>query len=1182
METKLTTDVGQLSRNLGLPENQIQATVELLDDGNTVPFITRYRKDITGGLDEQQIRDVQLAISKLRLLTDRKQTILRSLESQKVLTEELSQLISDSNSIKRLEDLYLPHKPKKQSLAVQARQRGLEPLANEILSAHAAASDLQLRAADFVDAEKGLQSSTDVLLGVQHIIAEKISERADVRSRLRRILWRSGKIVSTRIEPVEPKVPTDSVVVVADSSPPEPTPNAESSVTDVPETPTPESPADVTPDESNIAEDSQTETVAASEQTEQPVSDPTTEQTSVETSDVSPAETDQTTVSPETASPETASPETVSPETVSPETVSPETVSPETAEEPKAETTTEAATVVVETPSTETPSAEAENTDAVAEASNDAGDAKAAAASAKKEKKKADAAAAATAKAQARIKRKAEAKARKKKQRDAAYKDYYDFNEAISKLPPHRVLALNRGERSRVLRVKLVADNDVMQKETESVVLGDGHEHADFLRECIRDAFVRLLVPSLDREVRRELSDKAEIHAVEVFAQNLRKLLLQPPVHETRVLAVDPGFRSGCKLAALDQFGNVLGHGIIHLVGSADRRKRSRRRMAEMIKLHNLSVIAIGNGTACREVEEMIGDLLSKDLKDADISYVIVNEAGASVYSTSQIGREELSGFDATLRSAISIGRRLLDPLSELVKITPAHIGVGLYQHDVKSKHLRESLDAVVESCVNFVGVDVNSASPALLRYVSGLNQLTARRLYEYRQQNGPFKNREQFKEVPGLGDATFTQAAGFLKIAGSENPLDATWIHPESYEVAEKVLDRIGCSLSDLTARLPVVVNAPPEPPVAASPVKQEAASTADDTKTESPAETPEAAKETDTTAVEAEATVDSEQASELKTETVEAATAEPDSGSESTSETPAVDSAPPTQENETAVAATPEVSPESENASEESSGDNKDTAAEGNVDPAASPETEVPAIATAAVNSIADAIAKTDSATLATDLGVGQLTLQDILDMLQRPGRDPREDLPAPIFRQEILKLDDLEPNMQLLGTVLNVVDFGVFVDIGLSDSGLIHISRLADRYVSDPHEVVSVGDIVKAWVVSVDKKRRRVSLTAIEPGTEKPASERGENRKRQATSDSQPAKRRSSGKPRSQGGPRGGQRKDRQRRTTTYKPKVVKKPVVPITDNMVKGDEPMRTFGDLKQFFDVKPDDGKPNKK
>ena len=589
----------------------------------------------------------------------------------------------------------------------------------------------------------------------------------------------------------------------------------------------------------------------------------------------------------------------------------------------------------------------------------------------------------------------------------------------------------------------------------------------------------RLVLPSLEREIRREMTEAAEAHAVIVFAKNLRNLLLLPPVRGRKVLAIDPGFKSGCKLAALDEFGNLIDQVVIHLVGKAERRVEGRTKLVELVKQHSLPVIAVGNGTACRETEELLGELLTNELKDDGVAYVIVNEAGASVYSTSPIGREELPQHDATLRSAISIGRRLLDPLSELVKIDPGSLGVGLYQHDVKAKHLRTSLDAVVESCVNYVGVDVNTASPALLRYVSGLNQLTARRLYDHRSANGPFRNREQLKEVPGFGETAFVQAAGFLKIVDGDNPLDATWIHPESYDLAARVLQKLGYSSEDLRQK---------------------------------------------------------ERAADVAQKVAEI---------------------------------------------------------EGQAEQ------------------------------LAADLSAGQMTLRDILAQLTRPGRDPREDLPAPIFKRGVLKLEDLQTGMELMGCVLNVVDFGAFVDIGLHDSGLVHVSQLANRYVKDPHDVVSVGDIVKVWVMEIDKTRRRVSLTMIAPGTPRhePSTQRGRKGKASAGEGARSGRsgvrqgnglhnRRAAGAATDgsgtnqiaaeagagaggthqatnapgggagrrdirpphmgRGKPRGRQQGKPAGQHHHYQPKSKPKPLIPITKEMQEGKEPLRTFSDLMQFY------------
>jgi len=842
----IAIDFRPVAQTLQLSLRQVETVVELLDAGNTVPFITRYRKDQTGGLDEEQIRQIESRLIKMRLLAERKQTILRSIESQGKLTPELASEIEAAHSTKRLEDLYLPFKPKKQTLATTARERGLEPLADELLAAAPECANLDARAADFINTDKGVTSAADALLGVGHILAERISERADLRHKLRQILNRTGKLCSARAE----------------------------------------------------------------------------------------------------------------------------------ADEKLAQ----------------------------------------------------------------------------------GFRDYFDFHEPLEKVPQHRVLAINRGERAKVLRARIDADTEAMQTVVDELVCPPEHPHAEFIRGCGRDALQRLIFPSLEREVRRELTDWAEAHAVEVFARNLRNLLLQKPLRGRRVLAIDPGFKSGCKLAALDEFGGLIDQAVIHLVGKPERKLEGRAKLVELIKAHNLSLVAIGNGTACRETEELMSEILASELADQGVAYVIVNEAGASVYSTSPLGREEFPEYDATLRGAISIGRRIQDPLSELVKIDPASIGVGMYQHDVKAKHLRVSLDAVVESCVNFVGVDLNTASPALLRYVSGLNQLTARRLFDYRTQNGPFRNREQLKDVPGFGESAFVQAAGFLKIDGGDNPLDATWIHPESYPLAQNVLEKLDCKLNDLA---------------------------------------------------------------------------------------------------------------------------DKDSAAQ-----------------------VAERAAQAPLSDLSAQFGAGALLLKDIVSQLARPGRDPREDLPPPVFKKGVIKLDDLTPGMELSGTVLNVVDFGAFVDIGLHDTGLVHISQLANKYVRDPHDIVSVGDIVKVWVHEIDKTRRRVSLTMIAPGTERAQPQRREKRKgeprrpKPAQGQAQPAageaqaaagdaavaaparierrpgppRRQKDNRPRRQPQPAAGGPPQGAPAKPKFKSRPAPKPLVPLTQEMKAGKAPLRTFGDLKQFFEL----------
>ena len=817
MASTAVIDLGLIAQRLGLPPAGVAAAVQLLDDGNTVPFITRYRRDQTGGLDELDVRRVAECIGKARQLADRKQTILRTIQGQGKLTPELAARIASADSPKQLEDLYLPFKPRKLSLAEIARQRRLEPLAREILAADPLVANLDTRAADFIDADGEVATVADALLGVGHIIADDFSERADLRQRLRAILWRKAHLKSQRVE--------------------------------------------------------------------------------------------------------------------------------------------------------------------------------------------------------------TQGKALSKDEKH--FRDYFDYSEHVQRVPPHRALAINRGERAKLLKVRVEGPAEEMQTVAEELLVPAGHPHAEFLRACVRDALARLVMPSLEREVRREITEACESHAVAVFARNLRNLLLQPPVSGRRVLALDPGFKSGCKAVVIDECGNPLEHAVLHIIGQKEKREGAARKIVDLVQTHACTVIAVGNGTAGRETESLVSELVAGELKELDVGYVIVNEAGASVYSTSAYGREELPAHEAAVRGAISIGRRLQDPLSELVKIEPANIGVGLYQHDVKARHLHASLDAVVESCVNYVGVDVNTASPALLRYVSGLNQTTARGFHEWRAKNGPFTSRQQFLEVPGFGEAAFVQAVGFLKITGGTNPLDSTWIHPESYPVAVKVLERLGGTPEDLVTR-------------------QQAAA-------------------------------------------------------------------------------------------------------------------------------LAEKAAAFDLPGLAQELGVGRLLLADIVEQLARPGRDPREDLPRPFFKKGILKLEDLEVGMELMGSVLNVVDFGAFVDIGLHDSGMVHISQLSSRYVRDPHDVVTVGQIVKVWVLEIDKARRRVALTMIEPGSARPQpgqrAEGGQDKPQEKRTPPQ-ADRPRPPRPQRQ---RDQVRPAREPQPRVYSAKPAKKPAAPLTQAMREGKEPLRTFGDLKQFFE-----------
>ncbi|MBI1248541.1 S1 RNA-binding domain-containing protein [bacterium] len=1054
MDTTIVTDLQIVAREVGIPHDKVQRTVELLDDGNTVPFITRYRKDETGGLDEEQIRAIQSSNTKLRQLNERKRTILKSIQSQEKLTEELAEQIKRAQTQKLLEDLYLPFKPKKQTLATQARERGLEPLALEVLADDAQAKELRTRAEAFIDAEKSLPDVDAVLQGVGCIVAEVFSENAILRGRLRKLFWKTGQLTSTRIE------------------------NSGQSDKD---------------DEGDHSDfDSSEDEAAANESSTEDGAD---------SSDAASSEAEPT--SAEATPDESSSAVADQPAA--------------TAEQPAAETNAKPQKAGGKSDSKKKPTIQ----------------------EIRREKRK-------------RQKEKERAK------KDKAFRDYYDYHEPVAKIPPHRVLAINRGDRTRFLKVRVEVDYDKIVKTAEEAVIPENHSHIDFLKQALKDSLNRLIIPSIEREIRRELTEKAETHAIEVFACNLRKLLLQPPVRGKRVLAIDPGFRSGCKLVAIDPFGNVLGTGVIHLIGPQDRVEKSRSRIVEMIKQFDIQIVAIGNGTACRETEQIVASAIADELKDRDLCYLIVNEAGASVYSTSELGREEFPKFDATIRGTISIGRRLLDPLSELVKINPSNIGVGLYQHDVKAKHLRDSLDDVVESCVNYVGVDVNTASPALLSYVSGLNQLTARRIYEHRQAKGPFRSREEIREVAGIGEATFVQAAGFLKVVPAENPLDATWIHPESYEVATSLLEKLGCSLTE------VLSNVPSPPPVIEKPkpfVLKEAATEAEATEEEATEEEDAAAATGGATAV-----------AEAQTVAATAATASASSS----------------------AVATEGATPSAETASQEVSSDaSQESATPEAAEPsAAEPEAqsesvEVPPPQAAPVEigapdekhkEMLTKIAAANVEELAGDLNIGVHLARDILGALSRPGRDPRADFPPPLFRRGVLKLEDLEPGMEMMGTVLNVVDFGAFVDIGLHDSGMVHISRLADRYVGDPHEVVSVGDVMRVWVIEIDRERRRVSLTAIDPATQTEKESRPERKSggRPPKAERPQRPRNKSGHKPQSAGPGGKGKQGGKPRSMTKRAKP--KPSKPLTDAMKEGKEPLRSFGDLQQFFDMQREDKK----
>lgn len=962
-----STELDSIARDLSIPLEQVQKVAKLLDEGNTPAFITRFRREASGGMNEARILEVKRRLNLQRSLAERKSIVLKSIETQGKLSDELAAAIQAASTSKQLEDLYLPHKPKKQSLGQIARQRGLDPLATDIFLGTASDLDLAARATDYVRVDKGLTSIDEVFKGVGHLIAERFADDVPFRSRLREVLWKTGRIVTRKVETPESTEPNAAGLPTEDAAAPS----------------TDSAPA--------------TDANAAQPQPEQGAEQPPPEQ-GAQIAAALPAEAIPTEAVGETAG----------------------------ASEPN--TGDGSAT----SPDANTATSLTDQNDSVASP-----------------------AAASAADAADRKKR----RRKKKVHEHDPFKDYADFSESLGRLPPYRILAINRAERAKRIRVKTKIDDGQYTELVKSLVPAE-HAFADFIEKCAHDAVQRLVLPSLDREVRRELTESAEQHALKVFGRNLRHLLLKPPTRGRRIVAIDPGFRYGCHAAALDEFGKVLGHAVFHVVGNEQRRTEGRQKLAELISVHHAQLIAIGNGSACRQTEQLVSDLINTELAERNLEYVIVNEAGTNAYASSEVGREELPHCEQAVRCAVSIGRRVLEPLSELVKVDPAHLGIGLYQHDIKAKHLAHELDEVVASCVNYVGVDVNSASPSLLSYVSGLGPLAARRLYEFRLQHGPFRNRQQFKEVAGIGEQTFVQAAGFLRIVDGDNPLDATMIHPESYDVATKILQKAGFQPSDLVPRKLA------EP----KPVEVPAAET-------------------------------------------------------------------PTESIEGGAAPQPNV---------------------------ASVETESPEDVYRRRGQLRDALYKFDRQQFASELGISPLELGDLIHLLLQAGIDPRERLPGAVFRRGIIKLENLEPQMQLRAQVVNVVDFGVFVDIGLGESSLIHISRLSDGFVSDPHLMFAVGDTLDVWVTQIDTQRRRVTLTAVRPGSEKTGT-RGPRRarpgRRDAARSEKPAGPRRERKP----FPSKPRRAEAPRRI--HKPP---RPVTPITKEMAEGKAPMRSFSDLAQFF------------
>lgn len=794
--------IQKIKEELQVEKWQVEAAVKLIDEGNTIPFISRYRKEVTGSLNDEQLRNLDERLTYLRSLEDKKEQVLKSIEEQGKLTDELKEKILAAQTLVVVEDLYRPYRPKRKTRASIAKEKGLEPLAEYILRQEATEPVLN-EAAKYASEEKEVKTPEEALQGAQDIIAEMISDDADHRLYIRNITVEEGIVSST-------------------------------------------------------AKDEKAQSV---------------------------------------------------------------------------------------------------------------------------------------------------------------YEMYYNFEEPVKKIAGHRVLALNRGEAEKVLTVKVNAPEERILRYLEKKLITKENEYTTpVICAAVEDSYDRLIAPAIEREIRNDLTEKAEDGAINVFGKNLEQLLLQPPIAGKVVLGWDPAFRTGCKLAVVDATGKVLDTKVIFPTAPQNKVEESKAELKKLIKKYNVDLISVGNGTASRESEQVIVELL-KEL-DRPVQYVIVNEAGASVYSASKLATEEFPNFDVGQRSAASIARRLQDPLAELVKIDPKSIGVGQYQHDMNQKKLSDALSGVVEDSVNKVGVDLNTASASLLEYVSGINKTIAKNIVDYRENNGRFVNRKQLLKVPKLGPKAYEQCAGFLRIPDGKNPLDATSVHPESYEAAEQLMEKLGLTMEDIK-------------------------------------------------------------------ETQKQAAAKKASGRSSAAQADG-------QKNGNGTVNAPKKREEQKGKAVRVHNTNTAmgkalAAAMGGVTFDNSAQTSAKQTAPVAKNAVNDAKDMSglekrikNKKLLAEELGIGEITLTDILKELEKPGRDPRDDMPKPILRSDVLDMKDLKPGMILKGTVRNVIDFGVFVDIGVHQDGLVHISQITDRYIKHPLEAVSVGDIVDVQVLTVDMAKKRIGLT------------------------------------------------------------------------------------------------------
>ena len=794
--------IQKIKEELQVEKWQVEAAVKLIDEGNTIPFISRYRKEATGSLNDEQLRNLDERLTYLRSLEDKKEQVLKSIEEQGKLTDELKEKILAAQTLVVVEDLYRPYRPKRKTRASIAKEKGLEPLAEYILRQEATEPVLN-EAAKYASEEKEVKTPEEALQGAQDIIAEMVSDDADHRLYIRNITVEEGIVSST-------------------------------------------------------AKDEKAQSV---------------------------------------------------------------------------------------------------------------------------------------------------------------YEMYYNFEEPVKKIAGHRVLALNRGEAEKILTVKVNAPEERILRYLEKKLITKENEYTSpVIRAAAEDSYDRLIAPAIEREIRNDLTEKAEDGAINVFGKNLEQLLLQPPIAGKVVLGWDPAFRTGCKLAVVDATGKVLDTKVIFPTAPQNKVEESKAELKKLIKKYNVDLISVGNGTASRESEQVIVELL-KEL-DRPVQYVIVNEAGASVYSASKLATEEFPNFDVGQRSAASIARRLQDPLAELVKIDPKSIGVGQYQHDMNQKKLSDALSGVVEDSVNKVGVDLNTASASLLEYVSGINKTIAKNIVDYRENNGRFVNRKQLLKVPKLGPKAYEQCAGFLRIPDGKNPLDATSVHPESYEAAEQLMEKLGLTMEDIKEAQ-----------------KQAAAKKASGRSSAAQAD----GQKNGNGTVKAPKKREEQKGKAVRVHNTNTAMGK-------------------------ALAA-----------------------AMGGVTFDNSAQTSAKQTAPVAKNAVNDAKDMSglekrikNKKLLAEELGIGEITLTDILKELEKPGRDPRDDMPKPILRSDVLDMKDLKPGMILKGTVRNVIDFGVFVDIGVHQDGLVHISQITDRYIKHPLEAVSVGDIVDVQVLTVDMAKKRIGLT------------------------------------------------------------------------------------------------------